>query len=658
MKKSILTIFVLALVLIPLVTVLSQEPNAIKTANYFLLSGSTLNDSLTLETLSAYDLLVLPAEAQVYNPNFSNDIRALNPDIVLLAYIPTVSYNSIWQDRLHKELSSGIQSDWWLKNKTGSTVSIWSGTYALDLTSGWNNYLAEFVAYEVLHNDYWDGVFYDEVSDSISWVGSVSLSNGSISIDSAWQSAYTQLFAKTRSLVGLGKIIITNGSSNLAYTPYVNGRMFESFPTPWEGNGSWNTNISSYLTLENSVAYQPIILINGDTSNTGNSTDYQNVRFALSSTLLGDGFFGFDYGTQSHAQLWRYDEYDAYIGSAKGDATQESTGIWTREFTNGKIVVNPTTSSQTIKLDGEFEKLHGEQDPDFNDGSIISRLTLDSKDGAILVRPIAEILGGVFLNGAFARVFDAQGETYRTGFFSYNDAYEGGTQVITADIDFDINDETVVANANQVFIYNEDGSLHASFYPYTENYKGGVNISIGDLESDGSVEIITGTENGGGAQVRIFNSDGVLINPGFFAYDNVYRGGVNVAVGDLNGDGTREIICGAGTEGGPHVRIFNKDGRLINPGFFAYDINFRGGVNVATGDLNGDGIDEIITGPGLGGAPEIKVWNNNREQLGSSFWGSDTNSWRGVEVSTADLDHDGTDEIIAFTQDVFTFSNY
>lgn len=611
-----------------------------------------------MEKLAEYDLLVLPAEAQVYNPTFSQDIREINPDILLLAYVPTVSWNNIWQDRLHKELYNGIESSFWLKTTSSNNVSIWTGTQALDLTSGWNNYLSEFVAYEILYNDYWDGVFYDEVSDSISWVGNIKLSNNASNVDSGWQDAYVSLFAKTRALVGSNKIIITNGSSNLDYTPYVNGRMFESFPTPWEGNGSWGTNMANYLTLEDAVSYDPVILLNSDTSNTGNSADYQKVRFGLSSALLGDGFFGFDYGTQSHSQLWHYDEYDAYIGSSKSDAQQATNGVWTREFTNGKVVVNPTSSNQTVKLNGEFEKLHGEQDPNFNDGSIISSLTLNSQDGAVLVRPLAEILGGVFLNGAFARIFDGNGQTYRTGFFSYNENYIGGTQIMTEDINFDGNNETVVADANQVFIYNSNGTLHASFYPYTENYRGGVNIAIGDLENDGSIEIVTGTEAGGGAHVRVFNADGVLINPGFFAYDEVYRGGVNVAVGDLNGDGTREIICGAGLQGGPHVRIFNKDGKLINPGFFAYDINFRGGVNVASGDVNGDGIDEIITGPGYGGLPEIKVWNNDGVQLTSPFLALESSAKVGVKVSTADLDNDGIDEIIAFTQDVFTFSNY
>ena len=183
-----------------------------------------------------------------------------------------------------------------------------------------------------------------------------------------------------------------------------------------------------------------------------------------------------------------------------------------------------------------------------------------------------------------------------------------------------------------------------------------MNISVGDLESDGTVEIVTGTEDGGGPQIRIFNANGVLIHPGFFAYDTAFRGGVNVAIGDLNNDGWYEIIAGAGVGGGPHVRVFNKDGKVINPGFFAYDPSFRGGVNVAVGDLDGDHDDEIITGPGDGGGPQIRVFSKEGLLLNPGFFAYDESGRNGVEVSAGDLDGDGRDEIIGIGSDVFTLS--
>lgn len=94
----------------------------------------------------------------------------------------------------------------------------------------------------------------------------------------------------------------------------------------------------------------------------------------------------------------------------------------------------------------------------------------------------------------------------------------------------------------------------------------------------------------------------------------------------------------------------------MNPGFFAYDSTFRGGVNVAMGDLDGDGRAEIITGPGAGGSPEIKVFNAKTLSLKADFFAFSATSKSGVGVFAEDLDNDGKAEIVASTTDVFSLS--
>jgi len=657
--KKILITILLSSLLLPF---FAQAKTAVdkypRTANYFLLSGSYLQNQSTLETLSTFDLLVLPAEAQIYNQTFFSQVRNLNPDIIILAYVPTISYNNqYWNDTLHKKLRSGIQSSWWLKDTGGNAVSIWSGTSALNLNSGWAEYLANYAATDVYGTGLWDGIFFDEVNDSAPVDGTAT--------NLEWQNGYINILSKTRSKLGTQAVIITNGSSNSLFQPYVNGRMFESFPTPWESNGQWETVEKNYLDMEETVGYDPVFVINGNTDNTGNQTDYQLVRYGITSTLLGGGYFAFDYGTQSHAQTWTYDEYDAYLGQPKGEAedllnannSQMTESVWARDFENGKVVVNATGQSQTVRLDGEYEKLHGSQDPDTNNGAIISHLTLASEDGVILLRPIEQIDNAVFQNGSFARVYDLDGATKRTGFFVYDSEYRGGQSIIRYNLDEDEALETVVANNTEVIIYDDDGKQQAAFCPYTEDYDLGINLSVGDIEGDGSVEIVTGTEYGAGPQLRIFNKDGVLIHPGFFAYDTAFRGGVHVALGDVNNDGNLEIIAGAGRSGGPHLRIFNKDGVLINPGFFAYNSAFRGGIYVATGDVDGDGETEIITGAGPGGGPHVRVFDQNGNLENEFFTGaiSDTS---GIKITVADIDNDGIDEIIGLSEDVFTMSNF
>ena len=583
----------------------------VRTANYFLMSGRTLEDSATIDMLTKFDLLVLPAEAQVWNKTFFVEARKRNPNIIILAYVPSVSWNSIWKDSLHQELLTGIKNDFWLTDGAGNKKSIWPGTSALNLNSDWAEYLADFANNKILSSGLWNGIFFDEVGETITWVGSVDVDQNGTSDDNAradelWRAGFVRLLKRTRELAGPSKIIITNGSSHPNYQPYVNGRMFETFPTPWEGDGKWQTVMNNYLRLEKEVkGAPPIFIVNGNTSNTGNQSDYKKVRFGLASTLLGGGYFGFDFGDKSHAQTWYYDEYDASLGKPTDppkDALKngsETTGailresVWERNFAQGKVLVNPTNSAQEVRLDGEYEKLHGKQDPATNNGGIVSRITLPAKDGIILLRPVEQIYDATFINGSFVRVFNSSGSTKRTGFFAFDTAQKGSARVVRTDIDFDGKRETIAAGDSEVRIYDDDDSLHASFFPYTSAYKLGVNIAIADIEGNGSVEIVTGTENGGGPQMRIFNKDGALIHPGFFGYDTAFRGGVNVALGDLDGDGVKEIIAGAGVGGGPHVRVFNKDGKLSTQ-FFAFDKSGNRGVEIAASDLDSNGIDEII----------------------------------------------------------------
>src|SRR5205814_2036186 len=131
------------------------------------------------------------------------------------------------------------------------------------------------------------------------------------------------------------------------------------------------------------------------------------------------------------------------------------------------------------------------------------------------------------------------------------------------------------------------------------------------------------------------------------AYDRSFRGGVRVAVGDVDGDGVPDVVTAPGAGGGPHVEVFSgQDGHLIRQ-FYAYDPKFAGGVTVAAGDLNGDGHAEVITGVASRGAPQVTVFDGavagaelvNYNAATAAFLG-------GVRVAAADVDGDGKADLI------------
>ena len=175
-----------------------------------------------------------------------------------------------------------------------------------------------------------------------------------------------------------------------------------------------------------------------------------------------------------------------------------------------------------------------------------------------------------------------------------------------------------------VNVYDNTGQIF-SVTAYDPAFRGGVRVAMADINGDGTPDLITAAGDGGGPHIRVF--DGVthnVINE-FLAYDPAFTGGVYVAAGDVDGDGNAEIITGAGEGGGPHVKVFDGMTGAVKGSFFAYDAAFRGGVSVASGDVRGDSRDEIITGAGFGGGPHVRVFDQTGAVL-TEFMAYESNS--------------------------------
>lgn len=194
----------------------------------------------------------------------------------------------------------------------------------------------------------------------------------------------------------------------------------------------------------------------------------------------------------------------------------------------------------------------------------------------------------------------------------------------------------------EILIMNDKGNLLSSFLAYDKKFKGGVNIATGDLDNNGSYEIVTAPLSRGGPHVRVFSNQGSLLNE-FFAYDGKYTGGVNLAVGDLQGDKSKQIVT-APVTGGSEIKVFKADGSLLRS-FVAYEAKFKGGVNIAVGDVDNDGKAEIITAPASIGGPHIKVFNNEGLLL-YQFFAYDKKMTKGVWLTVGDLDADGWQDIV------------
>ena len=159
-------------------------------------------------------------------------------------------------------------------------------------------------------------------------------------------------------------------------------------------------------------------------------------------------------------------------------------------------------------------------------------------------------------------------------------------------------------------------------------------------------------------QVNVYDAKTNAMIGTLTPFGRAFTGGARVATGDINGDGVEDVIVAAGSGGGPAVKVF--DGITLRElrSFYAYDSRFSGGVYVAVGDVTGDGRADIITGAGNGGSPHVNVFSGKalfptgdvkaavEPYAQKSFYAFSSTLRGGVTVAAGDVNGDGRTDIV------------
>lgn len=252
--------------------------------------------------------------------------------------------------------------------------------------------------------------------------------------------------------------------------------------------------------------------------------------------------------------------------------------------------------------------------------AMVGQLTDDNDDGLINLDDTPDV---VFMSMSSTRVLNAVSGSTGQEIWSVAGDFAAYGSVALGDIDADGVVEIVVSNANRtrLLAYEHTGAFKWSM-PHGPKFTGGDGvtrdgIAIADMDGDGTPEIITGR--------RVYSNEGVLLWQGSGDYGGTLSYGVNSLVADVNLDGKPEVVAGR--------TLYSRSGSTIWHAAANSD-----GFN-AIGDFDDDDFAEIV----LVSSGKVYLL----EHTGSIKWGPVTIPGGGVggAPTVADMDGDGLPEI-------------
>lgn len=339
-------------------------------------------------------------------------IKKTNPHEVILLYQDinelSKSPSAVW-DAVVKAINA---NHWWLyeRGSTGAQVNSWFG-------SGYNE-INTTIAYPRNSSDQWyvdwraawqvttyaeptpaaDGFFTDNVFWSPRVDGDwqqdgASDSDTSPAVQQMYREGYVHfindLTARMPGKYQAGNIADW-GSPSAVLTEYnqvMQGGVMEGIigkSYSYESRG-FAVMMTAYKKMMAPIAHPQLVIFHQD----GAATDYQGMRYGLASCLLGNAYYGYSINGNYSGVAW-FDEFNAQLGAATSapfPSAPYQKGVYRRDFQNGIALVNPKgNGTQTVTLETSYRKLSGKQDPSVNNGATVKSVTLNDRDGIILMR--------------------------------------------------------------------------------------------------------------------------------------------------------------------------------------------------------------------------------------------------------------------------------
>jgi hypothetical protein len=249
--------------------------------------------------------------------------------------------------------------DWFLLDRNGSRiVDSYSNQnfYLMDpMNSGWQAFFLDRVR-QSLSDSNWGGVFLDNLEVTLSFREKQNEIPAKYPDDASYLNAtqtllrvlYTTYFKPNGKLLFANIVSRKDETLFPTYMTYLDGAMNEGWsidnPNRWRPVEAWEKQMNLAEQVQAQGKY--IILVGQ-----GTQSDAELERFAFASWLLvANGRTSFRYGNSAnYRQVWLYDHYRLNLGQPLGPRYQTGT-TWRRNFTNGSVVVDPSTHVAQVTM--------------------------------------------------------------------------------------------------------------------------------------------------------------------------------------------------------------------------------------------------------------------------------------------------------------------
>jgi len=230
----------------------------------------------------------------------------------------------------------------------------------------------------------YDGIYWDRLHDAISWLLGDDIDSDldgqpddPAALDAAYQAGMEDFFAQVRA--HLPNAILMGNDAPQIYAPWLNGRNYEWQLAAildgvkwlswgevvwdyrdWSGRGypPHTTFIESAPEPFYSEKYTFRHLDQMPPAMEAEvAASYERMRYGLTSALMGDGLFSYDYGPDWHGNLWWYDEFGATHGYPSAALPPRG---YLGQPTGDPFLLVDTLDTPDQVINGDFEDgLHG-----------------------------------------------------------------------------------------------------------------------------------------------------------------------------------------------------------------------------------------------------------------------------------------------------------